>query len=403
MMAVPEHQDGQASGKLATWSGRDSSDTCIEWSVRGEWYCKLMDKLLSMPLTFIVLYTAHHHLSDSRPNWWPKHVYQPKVFTKQQTQIWHQQCQIHSTSAPTTSYAILHCSRICASAQSTPSPPVHTGFIVNMKSNCRRMHGVVDAGHSGWQVSHMVTSQSKRSSAHFFLVIYHATWPSQGYKEQARHLSRNQKVRSKNCLSKVWVSTFCHFCALCLLIFWQRSRSKRSRNRLSGTDLPLKEANSSADPQEEPVVIGSYRRKWVWMLTKGNIMQSWYVCIHPHFFAPAYVWQATVHKYVIKKLDDTRQIKSQEDLAICEVVALVSASLLLSSSFYDVNKKVVHEMPELNVYHNGWLICEMIWQFLSNHVCYAKTYSNELEILKRKHKQGMVHHRSKKRRKVARG
>ena len=101
------------------------------------------------------------------------------------------------------------------------------------------------------------------------------------------------------------------------------------------TKTELEVGGSSAWPQNwaysqtcwKRAVTGSCVNRWAWSITKENITA--YRCIYVHilmFYWPHNVMygQWKVHDYTIMKLDTTKHISAQGDLAICKVVALVS-------------------------------------------------------------------------------
>ena len=80
--------------------------------------------------------------------------------------------------------------------------------------------------------------------------------------------------------------------------------------------------------------------------------------------------QSKVHDHVVEILDETKRISAQDDLAVCEVVALVSRNFKLSAHLTTYLPKVENDFPELKKFHNGWPIRELARQYLSNRISY---------------------------------
>ena len=90
--------------------------------------------------------------------------------------------------------------------------------------------------------------------------------------------------------------------------------------------------------------------------------------------------QSKVHDHVVEILDETKRISAQDDLAVCEVVALVSRNFKLSAHLTTYLPKVENDFPELKKFHNGWPIRELARQYLSNRISYRLKIEKDIGL-----------------------
>jgi hypothetical protein len=89
--------------------------------------------------------------------------------------------------------------------------------------------------------------------------------------------------------------------------------------------------------------------------------------------------QSKVHDHVVEILDETKRI-SQDDLAVCKVVALVSRNFISSVHLTTYSPKVQNDFPELKKFHNGWPIRELAQQYLSNRISYQMKIEKDIGL-----------------------